>query len=105
MNDSSHLKLVGKFIDKMKASKDVDGSSLFDNTTLGLGSNLRVKHSLGNCPTFVTGGGAGFKHGRHMVMDKKTPLCNLCLSILKGSGIKASSFGDSTGIIKERYMS
>ena len=105
LKDSSHLKLVGKFIDKMKATKDVDGRTLFDNTTLVLGSNLRVKHSLNNCPTFVTGGGSGFKHGRHIVMDEKTPLCNLWLSILKGSGVQANSFGDSTGVIKELFES
>ncbi|MCM8535006.1 MAG: DUF1552 domain-containing protein [Lentisphaeraceae bacterium] len=103
LKDSSHLKLVGKFIEKMKKTRDVDGRSIFDNTTLVLGSNLRVKHTLDNCPTFVTGGGSGFKHGRHIVMDKKTPLCNLWLSILKGSGIQTNSFGDSTGVIKELF--
>jgi hypothetical protein len=103
LKDSSHLQLVGKLIDKMKATMDIDGRSIYDNTTLVLGSNLRVKHSLDNCPTFVTGGGSGFEHGRHMLMDKKTPLCNLWLSILKGSGINVSSFGDSTGVIKPLF--
>ncbi len=86
-----------------KRSKEPDGSSLYDNVTLALGSNLRTVHSLDNCPTLVTGGGAGFHHGRHMVMEKKTPLCNLWLSMLRSSGVRADSFDDATGVIDELY--
>ena len=71
-----------------------------------MGSNLSSVHSLKNCPTVVTGGGSGFKQGRHLVMDNpKTPLCNLWLSILRGSGIQAESFGDATGVIDELFTS
>jgi len=102
--DTAHAKLLAEFIDKLKASKDVDGSSLFDNCSITLGTNLSSVHSLTNCPTLVTGGGAGIKHGRHLVMsDRKTPLCNLWLSLLRGSGIRAESFGDSTGVINELF--
>jgi hypothetical protein len=30
-------------------------------------------------------------------------LCNLWLSLLKGSGINTDSFGDSTGVIDELF--
>ena len=104
LRDQSHAKLIAVLIKKMKASKEADGSSLYDHVTLTFGSNLRTKHSLNNCPTLVAGGGAGFKHGRHLVMkDEKTPLCNLWLSILKGSGVNMDSFGDSTGVITELF--
>jgi len=103
--DTAHAKLLAEFIDKLKASKEVDGSSLFDNCSITIGTNLSSVHSLTNCPTLVTGGGAGIKHGRHLVMsDKKTPLCNLWLSLLQGSGIRADSFGDSTGRIDELFQ-
>ncbi len=103
--DTAHAMLLAEFIDKLKASKEVDGSSLFDNCSITLGTNLSSVHSLTNCPTLVTGGGAGIKHGRHLVMsDKKTPLCNLWLSLLQGSGIRADSFGDSTGRIDELFQ-
>lgn len=102
--DTAHAKLLAEFIDKLKASKEVDGSSLFDNCSITLGTNLSSVHSLTNCPTLVAGGGAGIKHGRHLVMsDKKTPLCNLWLSLLNGSGINVDSFGDSTGRIDELF--
>jgi hypothetical protein len=103
--DTAHAKLLAEFIDKLKASKEVDGSSLFDNCSITLGTNLSSVHSLTNCPTLVTGGGAGIKHGRHLVMsDKKTPLCNLWLSLLQGAGIRVDSFGDSTGRIDELFQ-
>ena len=35
--------------------------------------------------------------------DRKTPLCNLWLSLLKGSGIEAEQFGDSRGVIDELF--
>ena len=102
MRDLHNAKFLAAFIDKMKASKEADGSSLFDNTTLTMGTNLFSVHTLRNCPTLVVGGGSGFAHGRSLVVsDAKTPLCNLWLSQLKGSGVDAESFGDSTGVIDE----
>lgn len=102
--DGANARLLARFIDKLKASKEADGSSLFDNITITMGSNLSSVHSLNNCPTIVAGGGSGFQQGRHLVMDNpKTPLCNLWLSILRGSGIRATSFGDSTGVIEELF--
>ncbi|MDF1741654.1 MAG: DUF1552 domain-containing protein [Verrucomicrobiales bacterium] len=102
MRDLYNAKFLARFIDKLKASREADGSTLFDNTTLTMGTNLFSVHTLRNCPTLVAGGGSGFVHGRHLVMgDEKTPLCNLWLSQLKGSGIDVESFGDSTGVIDE----
>ena len=102
--DTAHAKLLAGFIDQLKASKEVDGTSLLDNCTLAMGTNLSSVHTLKNCPTLIAGGGAGFKQGRHLVMDDpKTPLCNLWLSTLRGTGINVDSFGDSTGVIEELF--
>ncbi|MEM7476254.1 MAG: DUF1552 domain-containing protein [Planctomycetota bacterium] len=102
--DTAHAKLLAEFIDKLKASKEPDGSSLFDHCSIAFGSNLSSVHSLNNCPTLIAGGGAGFTQGQHLVMDNpKTPLCNLWLSILQGSGIDVNSFGDSTEVIQELF--
>lgn len=104
LRDRHHAILLAEFMDKLKASKEPDGSTLFDNVSITFGSNIRTKHSLTNCPTIVAGGGAGFQHGRHLVMsDRRTPLCNLWLSLLKGSGIDAEVFGDSHGVIDELF--
>ncbi|MEM8952634.1 MAG: DUF1552 domain-containing protein [Verrucomicrobiota bacterium] len=102
MRDFHNAKFLARFIDKLKASKEADGSSLFDQTSLTFGTNLFSVHTLRNCPTLIAGGGAGFKQGQHIVMDDpKTPLCNLWLSQLKGCGVNTDSFGDSTGLINE----
>ena len=103
--DQTHAELIAYFIDKLKASKEADGSSLYDNISIAFGSNINSIHYLTNCPTLITGGGAGVKHGRHLVMDDpKTPLCNLWLSLLNGSGVDVKSHGDSTGRIEELFV-
>lgn len=102
MRDRKQSELLAGLIDKLKASKEPDGSSLFDHVSLSYGSNIQSIHYLDNCPTVITGGGAGMKHGRHLVMpDPKTPLCNLWLTLLNGCGIEVESHGDSTGVISE----
>ena len=104
LRDRYHAILLAEFIDKLKASKEPDGTTLFDKSIITFGSNIRTKHSLTNCPTLIAGGGAGIQHGRHLVMsDPKTPLCNLWLSLLNGVGINACAHGDSTGIIAEVF--
>lgn len=100
--DRKNSELLAYFIDKLKASKEADGSSLYDHTTLSFGSNINSIHYLTNCPTLITGGGAGVKHGRHIVLeDTKTPLSNLWLTLLQGTGIDVDSHGDSTGTLSE----
>lgn len=101
--DQKHAELLAYFIDKLKTTKEPDGSSLFDHVSLSFGSNINSLHYLNNCPTLLTGGGAGVKHGRHIVTAKETPLCNLWLSLLRGSGINIESHGDSTGTIDELF--
>lgn len=100
--DRGMSSVLAHLIDRLKAAKEPDGSSLFDHTCVVFGSNVRSQHYLDNCPTLLTGGGAGIKRGHHVVMtDPKTPLCNVFLTLLKGVGVAVDSFGDSTGIIEE----
>lgn len=101
--DQAHARMLAEFIGKLKASKEPDGSSLYDHVAITFGSNLRSIHSLGNCPTLLTGGGAGIAHGRHLVAEQKTPLCNLWLRLLHGVGVKVESHGDSTGRLDEVF--
>ena len=105
LRDQKNSELVARFIDKLKKTSEPDGSSLFDHVSLSYGSNIHSVHHLVNCPTVISGGGAGVKHGRHLVMaDAKTPLCNLWLSLLRGSGLDVESHGDSTGVIDELFV-
>jgi hypothetical protein len=99
--DFAQSELLARLIDKLKATKEPDGTSLFDHTVLAYGSNIRTIHYLDNCPTILTGGGAGLKRGQHISLPKNTPLSNAWLTLLHGIGVKAERHGDSTGIIKE----
>jgi hypothetical protein len=100
--DRANSELLAGLIDKLKATKQADGSRLFDHTSVVFGSNVRNQHNLDNCPTLLTGGGAGIKLGQHLVMSNpKTPLCNVWLTLLQGAGVQAKSFGDSTGIVEQ----
>ena len=99
--DQMHSTLLAGFMDKLKATKEADGSSLFDHTSLAFGSNISSIHYLDNCPTLLAGGGANLKLGEHLVLPKDTPLCNVWLTMLQGMGIDAERHGDSSGVIKE----
>lgn len=101
LRDKTHSELLARFIDKLKTTKEADGSSLFDHTAVAFGSNISSIHYLTNCPTVLTGGGANLKLGQHLVLEKDTPLCNVWLTMLQGMGINAERHGDSTGIVKE----
>ena len=99
--DKVHAQLLAGLIDKLKATKEADGSSLFDHTALAFGSNISSIHYLDNCPTLLTGGGANLKLGQHLALTKDTPLCNVWLTMLQGLGIQAERHGDSSDLVKE----
>lgn len=101
--DVAQSELLAGFLDKLKTTKDPDGSSLFDHTTVVFGSNIRTGHSLDNCPTIVAGRGSGLKLGQNIVAPKGTPLCNLWLGLLHGMGVPAERHGDSTGPLTEAF--
>ena len=101
--DQKQSELLAYFIDRLKATREADGSRLFDHVSLSYGSNINSIHYLTNCPTIITGGGAGIELGQHLVLGPNTPLANLWLSLLRGVGIDVASHGDSSGVIKELF--
>jgi len=102
--DQKQSELFAYFIDRLKETKESDGSCLFDHVAMSYGSNINSIHYLNNCPTIITGGGAGVTHGQHLVLAPKTPLANLWLSLLRGVGIDVASHGDSSGVINELFV-
>ena len=99
--DIAQSELLAGFLDKLKETKEADGSTLFDNVAIAYGSNIRTGHELSNCPTVLTGRAAGLKLGHNIVAPKDTPLCNTWLTMLHGVGVHAERHGDSTGVLKE----
>ena len=98
--DLVQSELLAGFIDRLKATKEADGSSLFDHLCLVYGSNLRTSHSLDNCPTIVAGGASGIQLGHNHVIQNETPLNNLWLTLLNQLGVRTDKHGDSTGLLE-----
>ena len=99
--DIAQRELLAGFIDRLKSVKEVDGTRFFDHVAVAYGSNIRTGHELSNCPTILTGGGAGLKLGQSVVASKDTPLCNAWLTLLHGIGVEVDRHGDSSGLLKE----
>ncbi len=99
--DAAQSELLAGFLDRLKAAKEADGSSLLDHSTVVYGSNISSVHFLNNCPTVIAGGGAGIKRGQHLVLPKDTPLCNVWLTLLRGNGIDVVRHGDSSGALTQ----
>ena len=85
------------FIDKLKATKDGDGT-LFDHIMVNYGSGLSRDHDHDNLPTIISGRGNGLFHlGRHVKYPNETPLANLHVAMMNQMGVPAEKFADSTG--------
>ena len=98
-----HVSLFAKYLEKLRATPDGDGT-LLDHMILlyGGGISNSDRHTHGPLPTLLLGGGAGtLKGGRHLVYPEDTPLTNLQLTLLDKMGVPSEKLGDSTGQFKE----
>lgn len=87
------------FLTKLKKTQD-SGRPLLDSTSVLFGSNLgnASAHQTVNLPVVLAGG--GFKHGRHIAIDKeKHVFSNLFVSLAQRMGVEADKFGYSTGVL------
>ena len=98
-----HITLFTKFVDKLAATPDGDGS-LLDHSVLLYGSNMSNSnaHNHFPLPNIILGGANGqMQGGRHLKYEDHTPMTNLLLSMLDKGGVKVDSLGDSTGRLAE----
>ena len=92
--EKAEFTALAAFLTKMKAA------SLLDSTAVMFGSNLgnASAHSTANIPMLLAGG--GFKHGRHIAIDKeKHVFSNLFVSLAQRMGVETDKFGFSTGVL------
>lgn len=95
--DQKQAELLAYLIDRLKALKDPNGTSIFHNSIIAYGSGIRSNHDLRDTPTLVAGhGGGGMRQGQHYVYQShQTPLANLWCGILNQVGAETKSFADS----------
>lgn len=99
--DEYHMQLFTYYLDKLRATPDVDGS-LLDNMIIMYGSSMSDgnEHLLQNLPILLVGGGTGALSGnKHIRYASDTPIANLYLTIMDRLGIGVEKFGDSTGLL------
>ena len=97
--DQYHVTLLTYYLDKMRSTRDGEGS-LLDSSLVMYGGCLSdgQLHSHRNLPTVLLGSlGGRIKGGRHVVCAKDTPLTNLQLRLMEHVDVKMDAFGDSTG--------
>lgn len=96
-----HAQLFGKYVDRLAATPDGDGS-LLDHMTILYGAGLSNSnaHSGVDLPQILVGGGAGtWKGGKHLVLKEKPSQANLLLTILDKFGLPIEKVGGSNGKI------
>ena len=94
-----HTELFAKYLAKLRATPDGDGS-LLDHTTIIYGSGISnsTRHSGDNLPILLVGGGAGsLKGGRHLAYKDKPSMANLLVTLMDKLGVPVEKVGGSTG--------
>jgi len=97
--EKAEFTALADFLTKLKKTQE-NGRPLLDTTAVIFGSNLgnASAHSTANIPLVLAGG--GFKHGRHIAIDKeKHVFSNLFVSLAQRMGVGAEKFGFSTGVL------
>lgn len=96
--DYFHMEQFAYLVEKMDSIKEINGTSLLDNTFFTYGSGLGdgSTHQYNDLPIIVAGkGGAKIKTGLHVNMPEGTPLANLWLTQANAMGLGLERFADS----------
>lgn len=93
-----HAELFAKYLAKLKATPDGDGSLLDHMIILyGAGISNSNGHSGENLPQMLVGGGSGkLKGGRHLKYTDRPSQANLLLTIMDKMGYPVDKVGGST---------
>jgi len=94
-----HMTQFAYFLKKLKAVKEGEGT-LLDNCLIVYGGAIGDgnAHNHDNLPILLAGDGGGtLQPGRHVKLERETPITNLYLSMLDRMGVPAERVGDSTG--------
>jgi len=98
-----HATLFARFLDKLRATPDGDGT-LLDHSLIiyGGGMGNPNPHASDPLPVAAIGGAVGKGH-RHIQLPTRTPVGNLWLSIANRYGSDLTTFGDSNGRVDELF--
>ena len=98
--DLWYMRQFGRFLEKMEQTKDVDGSSLLQNSMIvyGSGNADGNRHTHSNLPIILAGGGGGSLTPGRYHQAGGVPTTNLFLGLADRIGLTGvERHGDSTG--------
>jgi hypothetical protein len=98
--DLFYSQQLGRFLNKMAATKDVDGNSLLHNSMIiyGSGNSDGNRHTHTNLPIILSGAGGGLLNTGRFVKQSGVPMNNMLLTLADHMGVKnVPRLGDSTG--------
>lgn len=102
--DAFYMKQLAYFLERLKATEDVDGKSLLHNSMIVYGSCISDgdRHNHDDLPIVLAGhAGGAFQPGRHLDLGDRVPMANLYLRMLEEFGTPLDRFGDSTGVLRK----
>jgi hypothetical protein len=91
-----HVELFSRFVKKLAATSDGDGS-LLDHSLVFYGSGMGDGNAHATDPLPLVAVGAVGKGHRHVLPAPKTPVANFWISIAERFGAKLDRFGNSNG--------
>jgi Protein of unknown function (DUF1552) len=94
-----HTELFSRYLGKLRATADGDGS-LLDHMTILYGSGISnsTRHAGDNLPLLVLGGGAGrLQGGRHLKYAGQPTMANLLVTLMDKLDVPVERIGGSTG--------
>jgi hypothetical protein len=96
-----HIQQFAYLLSRLKSIPEGEGT-LLDNCMVAYGSAIADgnRHEHGDLPVLLAGRGGGtLKTGRHLRVQRETPINNLWLAMLERIGAPTKQLGDSTGIL------
>ena len=100
-----HVAQFAYLLERLKALPEGE-SNVLENSTILFGSALRDgnRHSPHDLPLLLGGRAGGvLKSGQHVQLANDSPMANLLLTMLQASGVEASHFADSSGVIDSLF--
>jgi hypothetical protein len=94
-----HAELFSKYLAKLRATPDGDGS-LLDHIIILYGSGISnsTRHSGDNLPLLLAGGGSDrLKSGRHIQYSGQPTMADLLVTLMDKLGVPVEKLGGSTG--------
>ena len=95
--NSYHVELFAYFLEKLRATREGEGT-LLDHSTILYGGALSDgnAHSRVNLPLLVAGGCGRWQGGRHVAAQPQ-PVANLFVEMMNSVGMETTAFADSSG--------